>query len=317
MTALVVRKLLASFAGARQRTADDHLFTVTRGDRRVGTFRLQLFTAAGTRPVAVATQTGGEGGSLTNRAETYAAEVWRRHFTDLAEPPVWIELQLFTGSLDSRLERFTLVTFSVGQPYVLTSPRWCQMTDADLELLVGAPVDRDRGSGYSPWPQQPEEQPSWHVVWTAWLPRPEGVDRGCMTGRVPWWRLLARQVIPRRQPRDCCYYHHVDWHQVCAAAIRITRQAGSGGLSGEAFADRVSELALAEDLPYEEKRALSELIADGTGIQVSRDDDGRRFYINGRHRTTAMLEAGVRRTVIIRWNMPDSAPGSHGGELKP
>jgi hypothetical protein len=46
------------------------MFTVTRGGRRVGAFRLQLFTAAGTRPVAVAPQIGGEGGALMNRAES-------------------------------------------------------------------------------------------------------------------------------------------------------------------------------------------------------------------------------------------------------
>jgi hypothetical protein len=48
------------------------------------------------------------------------------------------------------------------------------------------------------------------------------------------------------------------------------------------------------------------LLSEGAGIQVSRDDDGHRYYINGRHRTTAMLAAGVRRTVIIRWNAPDT-----------
>src|ERR1019366_3703538 len=81
----VTRELLAACAVPRQRVADEHMFTVTRGDGfRIGTFRLQLFTAAGARPVAIATQMAGEGGSLTNRAETYAAEVWRRHFPDAA-----------------------------------------------------------------------------------------------------------------------------------------------------------------------------------------------------------------------------------------
>jgi hypothetical protein len=61
VTAPVVRELLASHAGARQRVADDYMFTVTRDGYRVGTFRLQLFTAPGTRPVAVATQTAGRG----------------------------------------------------------------------------------------------------------------------------------------------------------------------------------------------------------------------------------------------------------------
>jgi hypothetical protein len=56
--------------GVRQRAADDHMFTVTCGGHRVGAFRLQLFIVAGTRPVAVATQIGGEGKSLMNRAES-------------------------------------------------------------------------------------------------------------------------------------------------------------------------------------------------------------------------------------------------------
>lgn len=106
-------------------------------------------------------------------------------------------------------------------------------------------------------------------------------------------------MIPRRQPRDSCYFHGIGWHRVSVAAIRITRQAPSEGLSGKASADRASEIVLAEDLTHEEQWALTELLSDGTVIQVSRGDDGRRYYINRRHRTTAMLEADVRRTVMI------------------
>jgi hypothetical protein len=52
-----VRDLLAAHAAARERTADQHMFTVSSWNgARMGTFRLQLFTAPGTRPVAVATQ---------------------------------------------------------------------------------------------------------------------------------------------------------------------------------------------------------------------------------------------------------------------
>jgi hypothetical protein len=58
-----VRDLLAAHAAARERTADDHMFTVSSWNgARMGTFRLQLFTAPGTRPVAVATQGPAEGG---------------------------------------------------------------------------------------------------------------------------------------------------------------------------------------------------------------------------------------------------------------
>ena len=76
--------------------------------------------------------------------------------------------------------------------------------------------------------------------------RPKRMDHGYSTTAPPWWRCLARQVIPRRRTRDCCYYHRVNWRQVSAAAIRVTRQA----------------------------------------------------------RRTAMLDAGVRRTVIVRWRYP-------------
>ena len=57
-----VRDLLAAHAAARSRTADKHMFTVSSWNgARMGTFRLQLFTAPGTRPVAVATQGPAEG----------------------------------------------------------------------------------------------------------------------------------------------------------------------------------------------------------------------------------------------------------------
>ena len=287
--------------------ADEHMFTVMHEDgQRMGTFRLQLFTAPGAQPVAVATQVAGEGGSLTNRAERYAAAVWHRYFPADGKPPVWVQLQLFPGHTPesrSALERFTLVTFSIAGPYLLASPQWHRMTDADLGRLAGNPVDRDRGPGYEPWPQEPEDQPSWHVAWTALLPRPKGVDRGCMTYQAPWWRCAVRQVIPRRRPRDCCYYHQVDWHRVSAAAIRVVRQARREGLSWGEVTARADEAALAEGLPDEEAQALAELIDPTTGIQPG-NGFRPRYYVNGRHRTTSMLEAGVRRTAIIRWNVP-------------
>ena len=73
MTAPYIRGILEAHAATRQRVTDEHMFTITSGTARMGTFRLQLFTAPGARPVAIATQTTGEGGSLTNRAEKYAA----------------------------------------------------------------------------------------------------------------------------------------------------------------------------------------------------------------------------------------------------
>lgn len=38
------------------------------------------------------------------------------------------------------------------------------MSDADMEQLVGGPVDRGRGEGYQPPPAPPEEQPVYRVA---------------------------------------------------------------------------------------------------------------------------------------------------------
>jgi hypothetical protein len=300
-----VRDLLAAHAAARERTADEHMFTVSSwSGHRMGTFRLQLFTAPGTRPVAVATQGPAEGGRLANWAEDYAAEVWRRHFPGSAEPPVWITLQLLPGRQGRRPDRFDLVTFRAGEPHELSSPQRFPMTDADVAALTGAPVSRDRGEGYQPWPREPDPEPVWRVAWTILLPRPEGMNRGCITASPPWWRRLARQVIPRRTTRDCCYYHRVNWRQVSAAAIRVTRQARREGLAGDAFGDRVAVLAATQGLPAQEEEALSDLLADHSAIQPGPRFRLRAGYTNGRHRTTAMLDSGVRRTVIVRWRYP-------------
>ena len=226
VTAPAIRALLAVHAAARKRTADDHMFTVSRGGERAARSGFELFTGPGTRPVAVATQLAGpEGGSLTNLARRCAAEVWRRHFPDSASPPVWVTLELRPG----RGARFMLVTFDVAGLHRLASPRWCAMADGELARLVGGPVSRDRGERYEPWPNQADPEPVYRVAWTILLPRPRGVDRGCIRRAPPWWRCLAQQIIPRRAARGCCYYHGINWRQVSAAAIRVMRQASDRG----------------------------------------------------------------------------------------
>jgi hypothetical protein len=159
--------------------------------------------------------------------------------------------------------------------------------------------------GYEPWPSEPDPEPVHQVAWTILLPGPRGRNRGCINGAPLWWRCLAWQAIPRRPVRDCCCYHSIDWRRVSAAAIRITRQARREGLSGQALSGRAAGLAEARGLPPEEEMALAELLSDHSAIQPGpRMSLGRRYYGNGRHRTTAMLEAGVRRTVVIRWRYP-------------
>lgn len=111
---------------------------------------------------------------------------------------------------------------------------------------------------------------------------------------------LARRVIPRRATRDCCYYHRVDWHQVNAAAIQVTRQARRKGLADQPLGRRAVEVAQDQDLPPLEKGALGKLLAEYTAIQPTRLLRRRPGYNNGRHRITAMFDSGVRRTIVRR-----------------
>ena len=138
------------------------------------------------------------------------------------------------------------------------------------------------------------------MAWTILLPRPRGMNRGCIKTAPPWWMRLVRQVIPRRATRDCCYYHRVDWHQVNAAAIRATRQARREGLAGQPLGRRAVEVAQDQDLPPLEKAALGKLLADYTAIQPTRLLRRHPGYTNGRHRIAAMFNSGVRRTIVRR-----------------
>lgn len=65
MTTARRQDFLSRHAAPRAGTVDDHMFTVERTGYSPATFRLQLFTAPGVRPVAVLTQTDREGTSLS------------------------------------------------------------------------------------------------------------------------------------------------------------------------------------------------------------------------------------------------------------
>ncbi|MFE6555655.1 hypothetical protein ACFVHS_45975 [Streptomyces sp. NPDC057746] len=172
----------------RQRTVDDHMFRTPTATGHETTFRLQLFTEPGTRPVAVATQTTGEGVSLVNAAERFAAAVWERHCPGDPEPPVWIKHQLGDTTPAACPEVFQLVVFADTRPYWLRQPRWATITDEQLEDLVGTPVATDRGASYIPPPAEPEPQLSFEVTAVRRLARddrPSGHTTTSMTWQYP------------------------------------------------------------------------------------------------------------------------------------
>ncbi|WP_127509311.1 hypothetical protein [Actinoplanes solisilvae] len=271
------------------------MFRLPAGAQRRASFRLQLFTASGARPVAIATQVPGadEGASLTNVAEACASAVWERFFATDAEPPIWIQQVI----IDDR-RHLTLVEFTAdGAQRSVRRPRWRPLSSSDVETLVGRPVSLERGEGFVAVEPEPEPESEYGAALVALLPRPEPfrVD-DCMSAGVAWWRRLGRQVVPRRGGRGCCWYHGGDWHVVSRVALRLTEKAHAAGV---AFAGTVSYVMAQPDataLTGWEREALSSLLADTIR------PDGRwpsgEGYNNGQHRAQAMIEAGVRWTLV-------------------
>lgn len=151
---------------------------------------------------------------------------------------------------------------------------------------------------------EPVEKMYYAIVWVVRLPRPQLLDEPeCMLGGKPWWRRLVRQLVPRRACLDCCWYHRGDWHKVSKIAIRHVRAARRDGIASDDFHDHVWELAAVEDMTDWEREALWSLLFDHIEVDRCAGD-----YVNGPHRSQAMLDAGVRRTIVLTWRRVP-APG--------
>jgi hypothetical protein len=287
--------LLEGQAGRRERVVDDHMYQLPPGARYRATFRLQLFTAPQQRPVAVATQLMGEGASLINAAESCASSVWQQYLPDEAEPPIWIQ-RFLPGSGSPRI---AAVFFTVdAETRGLSRPVWRPVRDEDVDALVGQRVDRDRGTGFKPAEPEPEERPERYApAWVALFPKPAPFRQAaCMSAGTPLWRRLARQFVPHRGDRGCCWYHGGDWHTVSSLAIRLVREAQAAGVPHEDIPQHVDQQAATISLTGWEREALLSLLIDT--IRPYRPLRGG--YNNGQHRAQAMLDAGVRRTLVER-----------------
>ncbi|MER6563185.1 hypothetical protein ABT300_36735 [Streptomyces sp. NPDC001027] len=284
---------LRTLAAPRRLSVDDHMFSAPALS---GTFRLQLFTAPGTRPVAVATQIAGEEGmSLMNGVETFTGAVWEKHCPDQDLPPVWVERQLeLQGALEET--RFRRVVFDGADRYRPHGPRWSVITHEELQDTVGATVATDRGAGYVPRPTEPEPQLVFAECAVARLARPEPFrEPACMPAGVPWWRRWTRQVLPRRGARTCCWYHGGDWHAVNAMALEVLEQARVQSVEpGD-----MTELAVAHAASAGATRWQTEALASLFSVSDAIQPASEAGYVNGQHRAQAMLEAGVRRTVVL------------------
>ena len=121
----------------------------------------------------------------------------------------------------------------------------------------------------------------------------------CMTGQA-WLRRARRirRLWPGPARRDCCWYHRIDWHAVSQAAISLALQAQVGGTPPEDAADAVDPASCG--VGGDDLEALGDLLRPETGIEIDDDDPHDQRVQEGRHRITAMRDAGVRRTVLLR-----------------
>ncbi|MEU8003674.1 hypothetical protein AB0B66_21160 [Catellatospora sp. NPDC049111] len=107
--------------------------------------------------------------------------------------------------------------------------------------------------------------------------------------------------MPERGGRDCCWYHRGDWHQVSEVAVGLLRRASARGVDQSDLGPHASNLAREIDLSCWELEALDSLFLDP--IEPDREITGVG-YVSGRHRAQAMLDAGVRRTIMAIWDFP-------------
>ncbi|MER0476777.1 hypothetical protein ABR737_00120 [Streptomyces sp. Edi2] len=287
------RDELRALAAPRRLSVDEHMFTAPG---LPGTFRLQLFTAPGARPVAVETQiAGAEGMRLMNGVERFAGAVWERHCPDQDQPPVWVERQLWPEGA-AQETRFRRVVFAEADRYRPRGPRWSVITHELLEDLVGAPVARDRGAGYVPRTAEVEPELVFERFAVARLARPHPFrEPACMPAGVPWWRRWTRQMLPRRGARTCCWYHGGDWHTVNAMALQVLERARAQSVDPDGMEEFAAAHAAAAGSTRWQTEALATLFNTVDAIQPASETG----YINGQHRAQAMLEAGVRRTVVL------------------
>lgn len=143
-------------------------------------------------------------------------------------------------------------------------------------------------------------------------------SNSCMQAGTPWRTRIGRQFRPR-EPRDCCYYHSVNWKLVAREAIRIAQLVPLAAMQPPWFPDgdsaeaqaaydkaheplhRVDDLVEECGLPGRERKALDELLSPGTAIVIQCWPGSRGIgYTNGRHRAHALITAGVHFVPVIR-----------------
>lgn len=134
-----------------------------------------------------------------------------------------------------------------------------------------------------------------------------------------------RQIRPRTQPRECCWYHGGSWQEAFGHAIETIKIA-SGQSENELRAATGEDLVPVTnpDPEYVEElleyRRLSGWLHEAVTSLLTTDEpiniggiaewkgDGA-FYIGGRHRAMAMMQQGTRAIITMRLELLDPETG--------
>lgn len=182
-----------------------------------------------------------------------------------------------------------------------------------MDRLVGVQVDLTRGQAYRPRPREPEPVARLDARRLVGLPPTQPFRAACMvrSAQAPGptsWRRALRRLAPWPASwaiRSCCWYHGGDWRIVSRLAVDLLGQTRRRGISEGDLVRDVLRHAEELDLDTWQSQALTSLFRDP--IEV----DNR--WINGQHRGQAMLDAGVRQTVMSHLDYPESTPvGTNG-----
>lgn len=131
----------------------------------------------------------------------------------------------------------------------------------------------------------------------------EKVPNGCMNrGRTQAlvWRLR------RRLGHSCCWYHNGDWRRVVDLAIALLRKAHTAGKSEQwEITWFVLKQPAATSLTGWQHEALRSLFIE----PITPPDDDSEWYVNGRHRSRALRDAGVKWVVVAEqmWTNDEDA----------
>lgn len=133
------------------------------------------------------------------------------------------------------------------------------------------------------------------------LPEVEPFRAQCMG--VNYDPKAASPWLPFKKP--CCDYHARDWKAITETAIQVLADAHRQGLF---YAREIDDYVLTrlEELPLGkmDRNEVMCLFAPSEAIMFGHTST---LLTNGQHRTQAMRDQGVERTVALRWPAPGGA----------